>query len=400
MLIPYKQYDMDGNRFNRQEISTARNFLRFCTTSILKPHKQLKWKPANIEKDTNTYISVIGRMHPPDIANFLLVPIAKIFPGYKDDVENEIYYKIVEYICLLSGDHALSTYFPFRFHDRLLQTCQKLMSDGCDNLTYIKDIGIELYDLLSLVSGTPTLKFVCAFVASVILFVREIHSGDHSTDEPVPIPGTYNPSSGMAYYFTKHGCQLRKQPEYHGFPNSNKTTDTPNEIDDDCTKIYPGISPGGYASCMFMFCPHHFHCYGFHLIQGSEGRKDVFSAMYKFKPSPPKEFFYDFACNLSEYCLNREPSFFCCTRFWHDIFHSITHLCGDGFKSERVIGLQGINTEVCEQFNSFLQCIKFTASHLSQVHFMLFTQFMVCLWNRDKTERYKRRQAIMFAAMM
>ena len=44
------------------------------------------------------------------------------------------------------------------------------------------------------------------------------------------------------------------------------------------------------------------------------------------------------------------------------------------FKSGRVDGLEGINTEICEQVNSYLQCIKFTGSHLSREHFMFFTQ--------------------------
>ena len=38
-------------------------------------------------------------------------------------------------------------------------------------------------------------------------------------------------------------------------------------------------------------------------------------------------------------------------------------------------GMDGINTEICEQFNGFLQCIKYTGSHLSQEHFMFFVQF-------------------------
>ena len=43
------------------------------------------------------------------------------------------------------------------------------------------------------------------------------------------------------------------------------------------------------------------------------------------------------------------------TTFWHDLFHFIGHLCGVNFKSGRVLGLEGVNTEICEQVNSFLQ---------------------------------------------
>ena len=53
-------------------------------------------------------------------------------------------------------------------------------------------------------------------------------------------------------------------------------------------------------------------------------------------------------------------------------------------------GLEGMNTEICEQVNSFLQCIKFTASHLSQQHFAFFLQFFLYLLNKDKTAKHKK----------
>ena len=46
-----------------------------------------------------------------------------------------------------------------------------------------------------------------------------------------------------------------------------------------------------------------------------EGRKDPFSSLYKYKPTAPDELFYDFECQLNEYCLNRTPHFFRCTHF-------------------------------------------------------------------------------------
>ena len=51
------------------------------------------------------------------------------------------------------------------------------------------------------------------------------------------------------------------------------------------------------------------------------------------------------------------------------------------FKSGRIDGLEGINTEICEQVNSYLQCIKFTGSHL----FLL---------NKDKTKKYNQMKAV------
>ena len=153
---------------------------------------------------------------------------------------------------------------------------------------------------------------------------------------------------------------------------------------------------------MFLFfCPIHGHTYGFHLISGGEGRKDPFAALYKYTEVPPEELFYDFACGLSEYSLTREPKFFRNTRFWHDLFHGATHFaCGDNFKSGAVKGLEGINTEICEQTNSYLQCLKYTASHLHQEHFMFFMQFFLHLWNEDKTLKFQQQAAIALAGVV
>jgi len=151
---------------------------------------------------------------------------------------------------------------------------------------------------------------------------------------------------------------------------------------------------------MLAFCPTHGHVYGFHLIHGGEGRKDVLAALYKYKETAPKELYYDFACNLGEYCLNRQPKFFEDCRFWHDLFHSIPHLCGKGFRSERVEMLEDVNSEICEQFNSYLKCIKFTASHLSQSNLMLFTQWMGYLWNNDKTTRCNKVHKVLLGGML
>ena len=143
-------------------------------------------------------------------------------------------------------------------------------------------------------------------------------------------------------------------------------------VDEACRKKYPNVSYGGYGYIFLWFCPIHGQCYGSHLIDGGEGRKDPFSSLLKYLPTAPQDIFYDFACQYSEYCLNREPQYFLNTRFWHDLFHSITHKCGKCFKSSRICGLVGINSEICEQFNSYMQCIKYTGTHLSHVSLYVF----------------------------
>ena len=149
-----------------------------------------------------------------------------------------------------------------------------------------------------------------------------VHQNDYTFPPPSPIPESYNPPSGTAYYFSPTG-QVHRMPDLQVNSTSTKKNYDDNPlIDGQCNKIYPSVSYGGYGYMFIWFCPIHGHTYGFHLIDGGEGRKDPFSSLFKFKEEMPEHIFYDFACGLSEYALNRAPSLFANTRFWHDLFHS------------------------------------------------------------------------------
>ena len=171
-------------------------------------------------------------------------------------------------------------------------------------------------------------------------------------------------------------------------------------VDGVCNKKFPRVYTAGFGYLFLWFCPIHGHAYGFHLIQGGEGCKDPFASLYKYLETPPKDAFYDFVCQLSEYCLNREPDLFKKTRFWHDHFHAIGHQCGVCFKSGRVSGLKGRNIEICEQVNAFLQCIKYAAAHLSQEYLTFFLQFFLYILNKEKTKTYTKQAAIAVAVQM
>jgi hypothetical protein len=107
--------------------------------------------------------------------------------------------------------------------------------------------------------------------------------------------------------------------------------------------------------------------------------------------SAPKEFFYDFSCQLEEYSLNREPMFWRETRFWHDIFHGFSHKCPYVYSSRRIKYLHQNNTDICEQFNSFIQKIKYSARAMNQTHFIFFLQFFIHKWNQIKRAEYEKQ---------
>ena len=226
-------------------------------------------------------------------------------------------------------------------------------------------------------SGSP--GWVVEFLQYLIDFTYAVHGNYASPPVVEPLLESYNPATGVACYFTEHGCQIRQLPNYSLAGVSSNYDDLPS--DEKCSKKFPQVSVGGYSYIFLRFCPIHEHCYGFHVINGSEGRKDPFSSLLKCLPNPPREIFYDFACSLQEYCLNREPVYFEEVQFWHDLFHGLSHKCSKRFKYSRLRSLDVVNSEICEQFNSFLQCIKFTATHLphlphlphlSQSHYFFF----------------------------
>ncbi len=133
------------------------------------------------------------------------------------------------------------------------------------------------------------------------------------------------------------------------------------------------------------------------MIPSSEGRKDPMWSLYSHLETPPYVIFYDFACNFNEYSLNRESGYYQYVLFFHDIFHGFTHKCSAVFRSSRLIGFEPVNSEICEQFNSFLQSIKYQVRQMSQVHYMFFVQFFGHQWNQEKKNVTKKHLKLALA---
>lgn len=386
-FLPHPHYDKEKHEsqanfdFICKSINDSKDFLYLLCCRALKDEELFDLVADEIEEDKSKQL--------------LLDVLTDYLPGVKTFVAKFMQKELPPTVMvsaaklfrlMLKQDAALSAIFPVRFHTHLkdcLDAIEASNSISGPELEKVKEYGMEIAELLetSVASNSPS--DVIVFIRELVQSVQTLHDNDRVAPPPKPIPGTYNPPSGTAYYFTEHGQKLREMPNY--VVNDKEQLKTKRA--GPCTKIYPKVSTGGFGYMFLFFCPYHGHCYGFHLVEGGEGRKDPFAALFKYKPTPPKEVFYDFACQFNEYCLNREPAFFKFMRVWHDLFHGFNHTCAPVFKSTRVQGLDGLNSEICEQFNAYLQSIKFTGSHLSQTNFMLFSQFMIYLWNREKTER-------------
>jgi hypothetical protein len=305
--------------------------------------------------------------------------------------------EIFKLLCC-SNKAAMTAVFPFSFHKHLQHVCNEFLV-GRGTANDLREMRKYLPPAASLIEAYKLAKKPMTEPANFLLQMVELTISIHEKDRPTltsprPIPGSYNPTEGCAYYFHKHGCQVRELPHYEVGEEIASGQDA-------CRKMYPKISMGGFGYMFLYFCPEHGHCYGFHLIKSSEGRKDPFYPLLKYKKTPPTDLYYDNACQLCEYSLNREPEYCKNIRFWHDLFHSFTHKgCGHVFKSKRVHDLLGVNSEVCEQFNAYIQCVKYTACKMTKSNFMLYVQFMVYLWNLRKTANYQNMYNIAVAGTM
>ena len=245
-------------------------------------------------------------------------------------------------------------------------------------------------------------QFVCAFVQTnpykvdddannllryLCQATTDIHQDDIKPEAASFIADTYNPPKfERAYYFNEEGTQIRETRKFEC--NNSKIGDSSNEA---CTKKYPQVAKSGSTFLFLWFCPLHGHCYGGHIVNGSEGRKDPACSLYNHLEVAPEIIYYNFACSLEEYCMNREAGYFKNKQFFYDIFHGYNHTCSKIYSSKNLIHLNSVNSSICEQFNSYLQCIKSSAKQMSQEHFMFFLQYMIRLWNEKKKKSFMKK---------
>ena len=288
---------------------------------------------------------------------------------------------------ILSYDSCLDTVMPYRFVEECQQFIEIINGNATHQLItnfcrFLRQFCPELARLgFSFAHQGSIPNDVISLISYIASFVNNIHENDVVPGEAQPIDGTYNPAKfGRAYYFHEHGCQLRKMRKFTIDKDSRSNfDDVPSSV---CNKKFPLVSKKGVSYLFLWFCPIHGHCYGFHIIPGSEGRKDPAAFLYTHLETAPESILYDFACSLSEYAHNRESGYFKYSSFYHDAFHGYTHLCCSCFRCNRLETFDAVNSSICEQFNSFLQNVKASAKLMSQTHFCFYLQFFIHIWNQ------------------
>ena len=326
------------------------------------------------------------------------LPLVQIF--IHKQCGNRMHKKLAVLFKILSTNHSLSSILPFRYIDEFQSVLTSLRLNGDVDihiLNKVSQFSPEIRDILISGKGTAICSDMIDFFEHLIERVLAIFSDCKEPDVVNPKPGSYNPAKfGRAYYFTAHGEQIRDIPKYTmGSSSSSNYDDEPARETEKCYKKFPEVGRKGTTYLFLWFDPQHYgHCYGYHMIPGHEGRKDPACSAYAFLETAPEEMFYDFSCQLEEYCLNREPGFWKNTRFFHDTFHGFCHSCAVVYKSSRLMLLRKVNTEICEQTNSFLQHIRYSARAMSMSKFNHFLQFFLFQWSKKKYENFSRKCAL------
>ena len=337
--------------------------------------------------------------------------------------ENQLLKKCARLLLALTSGAALVSFFPWSDLKTLESVFQSLQNDKNNrqkHMEALESFRVQFSDIIECAHKFNHTDEVTDFFLYLIEEVRGMHADDvlsqDSKDINADVLAPFNPTTGISYYFTEKGGQIRHTPVYAmdgnkkiinynsmlliklivflGEAVSTNHDDIP-EKDDLCTKQYPKVPAAGWTYCFLFFCPLHGHCYGFHLIKGSEGRKDPFYAMYKYMRQAPKVLFYDFACQLNEYSLNREPGFFVKTDMFHDVFHGVNHKCAFAFQCANIEKKRCFNTACAEQFNRYINKIKATGRCLKLTRFVMYMQYMIYLYNVDKTAACTKRKKMM-----
>ena len=119
---------------------------------------------------------------------------------------------------------------------------------------------------------------------------------------------------------------------------------------------------------------------GFTVLDSAESAHHAFATLRTRFDKPPSIVVYDNACNLSEYCLNRDPFFFSDTLFLVDALHFSNHVnCSPVYYVKQYRSMVGVSSVMHEQKNSLLHHLKDLAPLMAFQTFAYLLCFAVAL---------------------
>lgn len=208
----------------------------------------------------------------------------------------------------------------------------------------------------------------------------------HNVPNPSKLPDLDWHTTGVCYV----APAIRIRSHYPKIPGDGLGEEKLVErAESECGKYYNTYKKAHLTGGIMVLWCRHSVCVGFHVIPTTEGRNDVFLALYTHWPVTPKIVVYDYACQLAPYSMVREPAFFCNTRFVVDEFHGTGHTkCSNACLATHAMqydpSLQVVNTSAAEVGNSGAAKIQKSVSYMTQTHAIQYTKVYMDVMNRCK----------------
>ena len=92
------------------------------------------------------------------------------------------------------------------------------------NMKDLNKFNKQIPKLLYLVQVNDCVEIITAFLLKLIDMTVKVNQDDYIFLTPSPIPGSYNPASGTAHYFSQTGEQLHSMPDFQVNKTSTKKT--------------------------------------------------------------------------------------------------------------------------------------------------------------------------------
>lgn len=178
----------------------------------------------------------------------------------------------------------------------------------------------------------------------------------------------YDPSTGVAYNFTKHGKRLYWWPKFK--TQSDRTCD--------CRKPdWMSVAPQGLSEGILTFlCLDIGVVVGNHMLTTHEGCKDAGAALYSFHPAIDELecVVCDTPCMHATYMNTRCGADFGDLQWAGDRFHIKPHTCRAVYDPNEYAKFDGMNTSLVEQWHSVMDCLTHTVKGSSLCNAMFLLQ--------------------------
>ena len=137
--------------------------------------------------------------------------------------------EVAKLLHMLSGDACISSVFPFEGNLYITRACAAISTNNLQLhiMNKLKEYNKEVVHLLYRSQIHECVDVITCFMLCIISDIDEIHHDNRPAEQAQPIPGSYYPPGGIAYYFSPSGEQLHKMPDF----TVNGTSSQPNYDD-------------------------------------------------------------------------------------------------------------------------------------------------------------------------